>query len=126
MNREDRVKRIFNISGMSQADFADKIGVSQQTMSDMFRGKKKAGEKLLLGILDNIDGINPLWLLTGSGEMETKKALSNSAEKSIEDIIAEKIYQKLSGRLEIIEIGIAKLSLELEDACQEIRKASNL
>lgn len=126
MNREDRVKRIFNISGMSQADFADKIGVSQQTMSDMFRGKKKAGEKLLLGILDNIDGINPLWLLTGSGEMETKKALSNSAEKSIEDIIAEKIYQKLSGRLEIIEIGIAKLSLELEDACQEIRKGSNL
>lgn len=126
MNREDRVKRIFNISGLSQADFADKIGVSQQTMSDMFRGKKKAGEKLLLGILDNIEGINPLWLLTGTGEMELKKAPSNGAKKSIEEIIAEKLYDKISPRLEMIEIGIAKVSLELEDIEIQLKENSKL
>lgn len=67
--REDRIKEIFNYTGMKQGDFAKKIGVSQQMISDIFNNRKKAGEKIILGIIDNIDNINPLWLLKGEGTM---------------------------------------------------------
>lgn len=126
MTREDRIKKVLNVSGLSQAEFAERIGVSQQTMSYIFTGKKKAGEKILLGILDNIEGVNPLWLFSGSGEMEIKKLTTNGVKKTIEEVIAEKIYDKISPRLEVLEIGIAKISLELEDIENKIKENSKL
>ena len=115
MNREDRIKRILNTCGLTQAEFADKIGVSQQSMSYIFTGKKKAGEKILLGILDNIEGINPLWLFTGKGEMVVGDVHSNYSEKTIEDIVSEKVYERISPRLEIIERCLANLLHDLKN-----------
>ena len=83
--REDRIKKIFDYTGMRQGEFAKKIGVSQQMISDIFNNKKKAGEKIILGIIDNINNINPLWLLKGEGTMliEEKELITSNESEGI-------------------------------------------
>lgn len=122
MSREDRLKQFFALSGLSQVEFAERMGVSQQIISDVFREKKKAGEKILLGIMDNISGVNPIWLFVGKGEMKMGKAQSLNKKESLEDIILERIYETIGGREEKTEQEIAKLSLELKSLRLNLRQ----
>ena len=61
-DRADRVIKVFNDSGLNQRKFAELIGVSQQLVSAVVNYTKKPNETILLAILDNIEGIDPLWL----------------------------------------------------------------
>lgn len=70
MNKEQRLKKLFNELDVSQKDFAKAVGVSQQMISDIFNNKKKVGEKIVMGVLENYN-VNPLWLIKGEGEMFT-------------------------------------------------------
>ena len=67
-DRADRVIKVFNDSGLNQRNFAELIGISQQLVSAVVNYTKKPNETILLAILDNIEGIDPLWLFTGVGK----------------------------------------------------------
>jgi transcriptional regulator with XRE-family HTH domain len=67
-DRADRVIKVFNDSGLKQRNFAELIGISQQLVSAVVNYTKKPNETILLAILDNIEGIDPLWLFTGVGK----------------------------------------------------------
>lgn len=64
-DRADRVIQIYQESGMNQRQFSDLIGVSQQLISAIINYSKKPNESVLFGIIDNIDSVDPLWLITG-------------------------------------------------------------
>ncbi len=53
----------------NQKEFAEKIKVVPQTVSDILKDKRNAGDKVTHGILEAFDEINPLWLLRDVGQM---------------------------------------------------------
>jgi transcriptional regulator with XRE-family HTH domain len=62
-------RRIREIRGfdMSQADFARRVGISQNHLSTMERGQAEIGAEILLRIALEF-GKSIEWLLTGEGE----------------------------------------------------------
>ncbi|TSE04267.1 helix-turn-helix domain-containing protein [Aquimarina algiphila] len=66
---KEKIKQIMDYYGLNQKEFAFKIKVSAQTISDIIKDKRNAGDKITHGILETFDEINPLWLLRDIGEM---------------------------------------------------------
>jgi len=61
--------------GKNGTDFANLIGISQGSLSDIERGKTKPSAKALIGLIQKTD-IDIGWLLTG----ETAKGINESVE----------------------------------------------
>ena len=64
-----KIKEIMDYYDLNQKEFAIKIKVVPQTISDILKDKRNAGDKITQGILEAFDEINPLWLLRDIGEM---------------------------------------------------------
>jgi len=52
-----------------QADFAQKIGISPSTFTEIRKGRSNAGLNVIQGTVSKFTNINPVWLLTGKGKM---------------------------------------------------------
>jgi len=63
-----RLASVIAHTGLSQAEFARRLGVSAGFTSDVARGLKKPGAEFLHG-LRSVFGISIDWLLTGDGTM---------------------------------------------------------
>jgi transcriptional regulator with XRE-family HTH domain len=63
-----RLTQVINAAGLSQTDFARKVGVSSGFVSDLTRGVKRPGIDILTAIHATF-GVSIDWLLTGSGSM---------------------------------------------------------
>ncbi|EMN90901.1 helix-turn-helix domain-containing protein [Leptospira weilii] len=64
-----RIKKIYEDSGLTQIDFATKLGISHGSLNDLLTGRsKKPSHKTILAMRTEFN-INPLWLLTGEGPM---------------------------------------------------------
>lgn len=97
-NRADRVIKVFNDSGLNQRKFAELIGVSQQLVSAVVNYTKKPNETILLAILDNIEGIDPLWLFTGVGKYkDSYVAVQKEVHSPIEEHIKELVRDQFKG-----------------------------
>ncbi|WP_439130989.1 helix-turn-helix domain-containing protein [Polaribacter sp.] len=109
--RANRVIEVFNSTGLNQREFSKLIGVSQQLVSAVVNYTKKPNETILLGILDHIEGIDPMWLFTGNGNYKSNSILfeqedtpeASPIEVHIKKIVREEfkdlskdILQKLS------------------------------
>lgn len=64
-----RIKEIIKTENMSDTQFANKIGVPQTTVSNIFKRDSDVKCSLLHKILDVYPCISPDWLLRGNGEM---------------------------------------------------------
>ena len=62
-----RLKALREMLEMSQADLANKLGVSQKAISQWERGERDIPTTMLLK-LHELTGVNLHWLLTGEGE----------------------------------------------------------
>ncbi|MFC4269418.1 helix-turn-helix domain-containing protein [Polaribacter marinivivus] len=97
-DRADRVIKVFNDSGLNQRKFAELIGVSQQLVSAVVNYTKKPNETILLAILDNIEGIDPLWLFTGVGKYkDSYVAVQKEVHSPIEEHIKELVRDQFKG-----------------------------
>lgn len=104
--RSDRVIKVFQESGLNQRQFSELIGVSQQLVSAVVNYTKKPNEAILLAIIDKINNIDPMWLLTGVGEIKDNYVpleVESPIELHIKSIVrkefeelSEDIIQKLS------------------------------
>ena len=85
---KDRIYKIMQEEGLSQAEFAEKIGISQSNLSHIFgsRGQKPSLD-VVMGIHKAYPSVNLDWLLYGEGEMQKSDtaAASASAEKPVEN-----------------------------------------
>ena len=97
-DRAERVIKVFNDSGLNQRKFAELIGVSQQLVSAVVNYTKKPNETILLAILDNIEGIDPLWLFTGVGKYkDSYVAVQKEVHSPIEEHIKELVRDQFKG-----------------------------
>ena len=96
--RSDRVITVFQETGLNQRQFSELIGVSQQLVSAVINYTKKPNETILLAIIDNIKGIDPMWLFTGNGEYKNNYVPLNVQSPIEEHIISivRKQFDELS------------------------------
>lgn len=67
-------------SGMTQADLAKQIGVSQGTISSYITGKVKEAGIVRARLMAQALRVSALWLIYGEGEMQPAKFLTHSDE----------------------------------------------
>lgn len=78
----DNIKELRQKLGKTQQEFADRLGVKQNTIALIESGKRNISEQLLLSISREF-GANLEWLRTGEGEMYVQK--NQSLLEQLED-----------------------------------------
>lgn len=117
MKVKEKIKEILKFYDLRQNSFADRIGVTPQTVSDVLNDKKKAGDKIIIGILDNFQDINPLWLFRDGEEMHTTKSLNKSLSDFTDEEIALYVVNRES---EFLNIPIFSNLIEKKAAMKAI------
>ncbi len=80
-----------NHLGISHRQFSLSIGASSGYLNRIVTQGSNVGGDYIEKCVEVYPDLNPLWLITGEGEM-----MKSNVKKSIDDIIEEKIDQKLS------------------------------
>lgn len=70
---KDRIIQIMQKEGLSNAEFADKIGISTSSLSHIFNGRNKPSLEVVMRIHKACPYVNINWLLYGEGEMEEQE-----------------------------------------------------
>ena len=109
--RSDRVIKVYKDTGLNQKQFSELIGVSQQLVSAVINQTKKPNETILLGIIDNIKKIDPIWLFTGIGKLK-KNYNTLDENRSPIDYHVKNIVRK---QFEEISIGIFEKLSNIEE-----------
>lgn len=103
MELKDRILQIIKYKGLTPPTFAKKIGAkTKQSIYDLTSGKTKSlSEKMKKKILSYATDVNPIWLITGQGNMlidnktqdlslyETWLLPMNTHSESLTDILTE-------------------------------------
>ena len=115
--RSERIIKVYEDTQLNQREFAELIGVSQQLVSAVINYSKKANETILFAIIDNLENIDPLWLLTGKGEYKEQSVpqinLSTPIRYQINTIVEkqfEEFSSKILQRLSNIEMSVKEVN----------------
>lgn len=71
---KERIIQIMEREGMSQAQFAQAIGVQRAAMSHIISGRNNPSLDVIMKILSCFPAINPDWLLLGKGNIFRENA----------------------------------------------------
>lgn len=82
---KDRIAQIMQEEGLSNAEFADKIGISTSSLSHIFNGRNKPSLEVVMRIHKAYPHINLNWLLYGEGIMQEEQQ-EESKKRDIEGI----------------------------------------
>jgi transcriptional regulator with XRE-family HTH domain len=69
---KERIEQILEDKGITQAEFANRVGISPATITHFFNGRNNLSEAVISKILLAYPEINPIWLLDGKGEAYQK------------------------------------------------------
>jgi len=75
MNENQRIKLLIQTLGLSQAEFARKLGVSRSLISEYLSGRKRPPDRILR-LISHTFGVSYEWLKYGRGEMWERKGES--------------------------------------------------
>ena len=85
----ERIEKILQDKGMTQAEFADLIGVNRSSITHLMTGRNKSSDTVAARTLLAFPDINPNWLSYGEGNMyldytfnHTQKSLFEEDEQS--------------------------------------------
>lgn len=74
----ERLQQFLSAENITQAQFADSIGVARASVSHILAGRNKPGYDFILNMLKRYPELNAEWLLTGQGKMYKSAAASSS------------------------------------------------
>lgn len=81
----ERIRKLRKSLGMTQQEFADKLGVKPNTLSQYETGRN-APTPAVLQLMCRVFDVNENWLRTGEGEMFTEKSRQQEIEKFLSDV----------------------------------------
>ncbi|MCX8676449.1 MULTISPECIES: hypothetical protein [Apibacter] len=116
-----RIKQYIDYKGLNNSSFEKKNNLSNGYIGTQLKRESDLGEGVLNKILDNCLDINPVWLLTGDGEM----LKSNDDLTDIALIDAIRMQKKLNVAEKKIKILIELNEFyreEIEELKQEIKQ----
>lgn len=64
----NRIKEIRNNKGLTQVEFASRIGLKQNSIAQIEMGKRNPSDQVILSICREFS-VNEFWLRTGEGDM---------------------------------------------------------
>ncbi len=64
-----RLQQLLNAENLSQAEFADRIGVARASVSHIIAGRNKPSYEVIQKISENFPTISLDWLINGNGKM---------------------------------------------------------
>lgn len=86
MRMQDRIKKIRNELGMTQAEFGVALGLSPTSAASWEKKDAQEPSNLVKGLMRKTFGININWLETGEGEMFEATTQQDETAKLIESI----------------------------------------
>ncbi|EQA63654.1 helix-turn-helix domain-containing protein [Leptospira alexanderi] len=117
----DRLKRLIETLGFSQAEFARSIDLKPAFISDLINERAKSFSQESLLRLRTVHNVNPLWLIAGEGEMLiTEIEIKTDFETDRYRTILKKIRTRpqvealLESLLEVPDSELEALSLVIE------------
>lgn len=86
----DRLQKFLDAENISQALFADTIGVARASVSHILSGRNKPGYDFITGMMTHYPSLNVEWLLSGKGRMykdsaSAKEITFSDNDESVED-----------------------------------------
>lgn len=121
----DRILLFINHKNMSMRSFDMSIGVGNGYTSKQSKSGASVGSDVLERIIDTYPDLNPLWLITGKGDMilENKNLLESNSDygNSIDDILEQKITRIVQEQLKDITTKLGDFPT-LEEIRNEIKK----
>ncbi|MDR0604658.1 MAG: helix-turn-helix domain-containing protein [Bacteroidales bacterium] len=84
---KERIEKILKDKKLSQAEFADRIGVNRSSITHLMTGRNKSSETVLARTLLEFPDINPIWLSEGEGDVY--KSVINSPNIRVDDTSIE-------------------------------------
>lgn len=102
---ETKILQVFNRSGLTRIDFANKLQISNAVLSHITSGRNKASLDLVINILTHFPEISADWLLLDKGEM-LRNELEHSSQKIKTNFLAhiESIRQANQAGLKKLEV----------------------
>lgn len=113
-NTVKRIKEYINYRGISVRRFEESVGFSNGAFASQFKRNKTIGVDRVEKILEVYTDLNPIWLLTGCGNMvldpagnETEEVqiasdLSGVAKNHVKDVYYEKYLKELEIQIDIL------------------------
>jgi len=99
MGAGERIKRLRQALGLTQKEFASRIGITYEMLGLYERGKYDPPEKVLK-LISSTFGVSYEWLKTGQGEMREKreKALLEELEAKTREVLEKLVRIPVVGR----------------------------
>lgn len=82
-----RIAAILRTLGVTQTVFAEKIGLSQNYISSICKGRKMPSDRTILDICRAF-GVSEEWLRSGTGDMFGKRSEDEELEQILAEIVA--------------------------------------
>lgn len=83
---KERLKQLRKTLGITQQEFADKIGIKRNSYANYETGRNTPIDAIILSICREFD-VNEQWLRTGEGEPFRERPLSEEVGYYVEDLL---------------------------------------
>lgn len=80
----NRLKQFLSAENITQAQFADTIGIGKANVSHVLSGRNKPGYDFITSIMKGYPQLNINWLMLDIGKMYVSPDMQNTAEKEKE------------------------------------------
>ncbi|HHU25432.1 MAG TPA: helix-turn-helix transcriptional regulator [Bacteroidales bacterium] len=78
---KDRIRQIMEAENLTSANFAERIQISRASVSHILNGRNNPSLEVVTRILNEMNYINPEWLINGTGSMYKEGIDPNSIPK---------------------------------------------
>lgn len=102
----ERITLIAKNTGMTNTAFAEKLNITQASVSRLLSGKQNPSDRTLIDICDKF-GVNETWLRTGEGPMYKEV----SEEEALSEFFGRMLKEDVPYRNEII-LCLSRMSPE--------------
>lgn len=121
-----RLKQFIDVKGLTIASFEKSIGMSNASFGKSLKNNGAIGSDKLENILSVYTEINPIWLLTGQGEMLAGASTSVSAPQEADSSFLYNMYKEKEEKVEAQaeQIGALKQMIrQLEEKIEGLQQS---
>ena len=76
MNEQQRLLALMRAEGLNAKTFAEQVGISAATMSNILNGRNNPSLEVMQKVLNRFRTLSPQWLILGVGSMYLEKTYS--------------------------------------------------
>ena len=85
----ERINKLMREEGLSELQFAKRVGVPQSSVNGYLAGKNAPSAKFIMSIVTEFSDVSAEWLLRGEGSMYTKDIPQDGDTDVVVDLKAE-------------------------------------